>query len=145
MVVAALLTSVSAVSMTVALPASASASTSADHRLGSIRSSAAHGGYARATITVTGFSAETFSVYGTLYDRDGHRDHCAYIRARFHYSGGGTGWAQPRWFCVPSHVYDLTSDGEIRRVDVKICVYDRKRRSISHCRVETIRDEDLAN
>ncbi|MFC3979770.1 hypothetical protein [Streptosporangium jomthongense] len=121
-----------------ALPAAA------DYRLGSVRTSAGHGGYAKATVRITSFGAETFKVYGTLYDRDPHRDHCAYIRARFHYTGGGTGWAQPRVTCAPSGSYRLGSDGEITRVDIKICLYDRRTRSLGYCRVDSIRNEDLA-
>ncbi|MEV7008709.1 hypothetical protein [Streptosporangium sp. NPDC051022] len=138
-ILAALVTSVSPA--VTALPASANT----DYHLGPVRSSGAHSGYAKATVTITSFSAETFKVYGTLYDRDPHRDHCAYIRARFHYMGGGTGWAQPRRSCAPGHSYKLSSDGQIKRVDIKICVYDRRWRSLSYCQVDTIRDEDLAN
>ncbi|MFD0889729.1 hypothetical protein ACFQ08_34760 [Streptosporangium algeriense] len=132
-------------SANVSAGAPAGALTSADYRLGPVRSSAAHGGYAKATVRITSFGAETFKVYGTLYDRDPHRGHCAYIRARFHYMGGGTGWARPRGTCAPSGRYELSSDGEIKRVDIKICVYDRRTRSLGHCRVDSIRNEDLAN
>ncbi|MFF4777087.1 hypothetical protein ACFY05_29930 [Microtetraspora fusca] len=112
---------------------------------GPVRSKGGHGGYATADVWITDFSAETFVVSGTLYDRDRHRDHCAYIRARFHYAGGGTGWAQPRTTCAASSGFRLSSDGEITRVDVKVCVLDRARRTTLSCYIDPIKAETVAN
>ncbi|MEV4242709.1 hypothetical protein AB0J63_04785 [Streptosporangium canum] len=117
----------------------------AKHHWGPVRSAAGHSGHAAADVWITDFGAETFAVSGTLRDRDPHRDHCAYIRARFHYVGGGTGWAQPRSTCRPSGAFRMSSDGEITRVDVRVCVLDRGRRTTSSCHVDVIRAEDIAN
>lgn len=117
----------------------------AKHHWGPVRSATGHSGHAAADVWITDFGAETFAVSGTLRDRDPHRDHCAYIRARFHYVGGGTGWAQPRSTCRPSGAFRMSSDGEITRVDVRVCVLDRGRRTTSSCHVDVIRAEDIAN
>ncbi|MFF5210041.1 hypothetical protein [Streptosporangium sp. NPDC000396] len=129
----------------VGLPATAEAGVGPVHHWGPVRSAAGHSGHATADVWITDFSAETFVVSGRLRDRDPHPGHCAYIRARFHYSGGGTGWAQPRSTCEASDGFRLSSDGEITRVDVKVCVLDRSRRTTSHCHVDAIRAEDIAN
>ena len=73
----------------------AQAQAAARFHWGPVQSSAGHSGYAKADVWITGFSTETFAVSGKLYDRDKHRGHCAYVRARFHYTGGGTGWSRP--------------------------------------------------
>ncbi|GAA0849897.1 hypothetical protein ACFQVD_11380 [Streptosporangium amethystogenes subsp. fukuiense] len=112
---------------------------------GPVRSAGGHGGYARANVWITDFGAETFTVSGTLHDRDGHPGHCAYIRARFHYTGGGTGWARPRSTCRANDLFRLSSDGEITRVDVRVCVLDSRKRRTSHCHVDVIRAETVAN
>ncbi|GLW99633.1 hypothetical protein [Microtetraspora sp. NBRC 16547] len=127
---------------TLAAPADAAA---ARLHWGPVQSRSDHGGYATADVWITDFSAETFVVSGTLYDRDGHRDHCAYIRARFHYPGGGTGWARPRTTCAAKSSFQLSSDGEITRVDVKVCVLDRAQRATLSCYVDPIKAETVAN
>ncbi|MDP9863708.1 MULTISPECIES: hypothetical protein [Streptosporangium] len=127
-----------------ASPAAAAAA-GVKHHWGPVRSAAGHSGHAAADVWITDFSAETFTVSGTLRDRDPHRNHCAYIRARFHYVGGGTGWAQPRSTCRAGDTFRLSSDGEVTRVDVKVCVLDRGRRAISYCHVDAIREEVVAN
>ncbi|MER5425396.1 hypothetical protein [Streptosporangium roseum] len=131
--------------VTAAVSTGATAPAGAKHHWGPVRSAAGHSGHAVADVWITDFSAETFAVSGTLRDRDPHRDHCAYIRARFHYTGGGTGWARPRSTCGPSGAFRLSSDGEITRVDVRVCVLDRGRRTTSSCHVDVIRAEDIAN
>ncbi|MEU7988151.1 hypothetical protein AB0B56_25080 [Streptosporangium canum] len=128
-----------------ATTAGVTAPAGAKHHWGPVRSAAGHSGHAAADVWITDFGAETFAVSGTLRDRDPHRDHCAYIRARFHYVGGGTGWAQPRSTCRPSGAFRMSSDGEIARVDVRVCVLDRGRRTTSSCHVDVIRAEDIAN
>lgn len=128
-----------------AAKATVTAPAGAKHHWGPVRSAAGHSGHAVADVWITDFGAETFAVSGTLRDRDPHRDHCAYIRARFHYVGGGTGWAQPRSTCRPSGAFRMSSDGEITRVDVRVCVLDRGRRTASSCHVDVIRAEDIAN
>ncbi|MEV4180419.1 hypothetical protein AB0J28_03105 [Streptosporangium canum] len=128
-----------------AAKATVTAPAGAKHHWGPVRSAAGHSGHAAADVWITDFGAETFAVSGTLRDRDPHRDHCAYIRARFHYVGGGTGWAQPRSTCRPSGAFRMSSDGEITRVDVRVCVLDRGRRTTSSCHVDVIRAEDIAN
>ncbi|WP_433352593.1 hypothetical protein ACQP25_05370 [Microtetraspora malaysiensis] len=130
-----------------ATAAATATATAAGARLhwGPVRSRGGHGGYATADVWITDFSAETFVVSGTLYDRDRHRDHCAYIRARFHYAGGGTGWAQPTTTCAARGGFRLSSDGEITRVDVKVCVLDRARRATLSCYVDPIKAETVAN
>ncbi|MCC5578149.1 hypothetical protein IMZ11_21205 [Microtetraspora sp. AC03309] len=112
---------------------------------GPVQSKGGHGGYAKADVWITDFSAETFVVSGTLYDRDRHDGHCAYIRARFHYAGGGTGWAQPRSTCAAKSSFRLSSDGEITRVDVKVCVLDKARRATVNCYVDPIKASTVAN
>ncbi|WP_405087225.1 hypothetical protein [Microbispora sp. NBC_01389] len=105
---------------------------------GPVRSRAGHRGYAKADVWITRFTAETFVVSGSLYDRDAHGGHCAYIRARFHYIGGGTGWALPRTTCASRNAFRLSSDGRIRRVDVKVCVVDKARRATLNCHSDAI-------
>ncbi|MEU8196764.1 hypothetical protein AB0C10_23560 [Microbispora amethystogenes] len=105
---------------------------------GPVRSRAGHRGYATADVWITRFTAETFVVSGSLYDRDAHGGHCAYIRARFHYIGGGTGWALPRTTCASRNAFRLSSDGRIKRVDVKVCVVDRARRTTLNCHSDAI-------
>ncbi|WP_214103971.1 hypothetical protein [Acrocarpospora catenulata] len=112
---------------------------------GPVQSSAGHSGYAKADVWITGFKAETFVVSGKLYDRDKHRDHCAYVRARFHYAGGGTGWSQPRVTCSAKSSFRLSSDGEIKRVDVRVCLYDRGLRKTFKCYADAIKPEIIAN
>ncbi|WP_062347746.1 hypothetical protein [Herbidospora yilanensis] len=97
-------------------------------------------GRAQADVRITPFTAETFVVYGKLRDRS--PSHCAYIRARFHYTGGGTGWSRAKTTCS-SASFRLGSDGQIRRVDVKVCLYAAKK--TSRCYVEKITPEIIAN
>jgi hypothetical protein len=127
------------------VPASAEAAATARIHWGPVRSSAGHSGHAKADVWITGFSAETFTVSGTLHDRDRHRGHCAYIRARFHYTGGGTGWSQPSSTCSAKRSFRLTSDGEINRVDVKVCLYQTGSRKTFRCHVDAIKPEIIAN
>ncbi|GAB3150586.1 hypothetical protein [Microbispora hainanensis] len=105
---------------------------------GPVQSRSGHHGYAKADVWLTRFTAETFVVSGALYDRDAHGGHCAYVRARFHYAGGGTGWALPKATCAPRKPIRLSSDGRITRVDVKVCVYDRPRRTTLNCYTDAI-------
>ncbi|GGO79325.1 hypothetical protein [Nonomuraea cavernae] len=128
-----------------AVPASAQAASASRIHWGPVTSSAGHSGQARADVWITDFSAETFAVYGKLYDRDAHRGHCAYLRARFHYVGGGTGWSRPRTTCSAKSPFRLTSDGQIRRVDVKVCLYDSHRRKTVWCHADAIKPEIIAN
>ncbi|MFI6815874.1 hypothetical protein ACIBG7_25950 [Nonomuraea sp. NPDC050328] len=125
-----------------ALPAPASAA--AGVHWGPVQSAGGHGGYAKADVWISDFSAETFQVYGKLYDRDPHRDHCATVRARFHYAGGGTGWSRAKSTCSPSGSFRLSSDGEIKRVDVRVCVYDTARRATLKCHHDAITPEIIA-
>ncbi|MGW4663046.1 hypothetical protein [Streptosporangium sandarakinum] len=110
---------------------------------GPVRSAAGHSGHAAADVWVSDFSAETFVVSGTLRDRDAHRGHCAYVRARFHYAGGGTGWARPSTTCRASVPFRLSSDGEITRVDVRVCLLDAGRVPF-RCHVDPIKAETIA-
>ncbi|WP_157530472.1 hypothetical protein [Microtetraspora niveoalba] len=149
---AALLAAPLTIAAAVATPAGAAAPTgttasAAAARLhwGPVLSRGGHGGRAEADVWITDFSAERFVVSGTLRDRDGHRDHCAYIRARFHYASGGTGWAWPKTSCAPRSSFRLSSDGEITRVDVKVCVFDRARRTTLSCYIDPIKAETVAN
>ncbi|MGI5154342.1 hypothetical protein [Microbispora sp. CA-102843] len=112
---------------------------------GPVQSRSGHRGYAKADVWITRFTAETFVVSGTLYDRDAHGGHCAYVRARFHYVGGGTGWAQPRTTCASGSPFRLSSDGQIKRVDVKVCVLDRPRRTTLNCYADAITPAVIAN
>lgn len=133
---------------TQAAPASATRTRSAAAPLihwGPVRSRAGHRGYAKADVWITRFSAETFVVSGSLHDRDAHGGHCAYVRARFHYVGGGTGWALPRTTCAPRSTFRLSSDGQIKRVDVKVCVVDRARRATLNCHSDAITPGIIAN
>lgn len=128
------------------LPAAADAATR-DFDWGTITSSRAHSGRAVARVWVTSFSAKPFQVYGRLYDRDRHSGHCAYIRARFHYFEGGASWSPSRRFCASGGgrtSYRFAANGEVRRVEIKLCVAGGRRGPVTHCRTETIRDEDLA-
>ncbi|GII04876.1 hypothetical protein [Planobispora takensis] len=126
----------------------AAARTAGDYDLGTIRSSRKHSGHAKAKLWITSFSEKHFQAYGSLYDLDRHPGHCASIRAEFHYLKGGSGRSPERRFCASygrsRTGYLLESRGEIRRVDLRICVADGRRGPVSHCRTETIRDEDLA-
>lgn len=126
------------------VPAPAAAAASGIH-WGPITSSAGHSGHARADVWITDFGAETFTVYGKLHDRDAHPGHCAYTRARFHYAGGGTGWSRPRSTCSAKSSFRLTSDGQIRRVDVHVCLYDRGRRKPFRCHFDAVKPEIIAN
>ncbi|MEU6739905.1 hypothetical protein [Streptosporangium sandarakinum] len=110
---------------------------------GPVRSAAGHSGRAAADVWVSDFSAETFVVSGTLRDRDAHRGHCAYVRARFHYAGGGTGWARPSTTCRASAPFRLSSDGEITRVDVRVCLLDAGRVPF-RCHVDPVKAETIA-
>ncbi|GGQ12019.1 hypothetical protein [Streptosporangium pseudovulgare] len=110
---------------------------------GPVRSAAGHSGRAAADVWVSDFSAETFVVSGTLRDRDAHRGHCAYVRARFHYAGGGTGWARPSTTCRASTPFRLSSDGEITRVDVRVCLLDAGRVPF-RCHADPIKAETIA-
>lgn len=112
---------------------------------GPVQSRSGHRGYAKADVWITPFTAETFVVSGRLYDRDAHGGHCAYVRARFHYVGGGTGWALPKTTCAPKKTIRLSSDGQIKRVDVKVCVYDRARRTTLNCYADAITPAIIAN
>lgn len=123
----------------------APARAAADIHWGPVRSAAGHAGHARADVWISGFSAETFVVRGSLHDRDGHRGHCAQIRARFHYAGGGTGWSRPRSTCSPKASFRLSSDGEIKRVDVRVCLLDRAQRRTFKCHADAIKPEIIAN
>ncbi|GAA3446990.1 hypothetical protein [Planomonospora venezuelensis] len=120
------------------------------YNLGFIRSSRKHTGYARASFWISSFGEKHFQVFGRLYDRDPHPGHCASVQARFHYDKGGTGRSPSRRYCHTSPHreeytgYLLESKGPIHRVDVKICVADGRRGPVSHCRTETVRNEDLA-
>ncbi|WP_157521614.1 hypothetical protein [Herbidospora cretacea] len=96
-------------------------------------------GRASADVWITPFTAETFVVYGKLRDRA--PSHCAYIRARFHYAGGGTGWSRVRATCSTA-AFRLSSDGRIRRADVKVCLY--KAKTTSRCYTEKITPEIIA-
>ena len=125
------------------LPAQAEAA--ARIHWGPVQSSAGHSGYAKADVWIAGFSAETFAVSGKLYDRDKHRGHCAYVRARFHYTGGGTGWSRPSSTCSAKKSFRLTSDGEINRVDVKVCLFHTGQRKAFQCHVDVIKPEIIAN
>lgn len=127
------------------VPASAQAATAARIHWGPVKSSAGHSGYANADVWITDFRAETFAVYGKLDDRDTHRGHCAYARARFHYVGGGTGWSRPSSTCSAKSSFRLTSDGEINQVDVKVCLYDLGLRKAFKCHVDAIKPEIIAN
>ncbi|MEU4547142.1 hypothetical protein [Nonomuraea dietziae] len=129
----------------VGVPASAQASAASPIHWGPVTSSAGHSGHARADVWITDFSAETFTVHGTLHDRDTHRGHCASIRARFHYVGGGTGWSLPRSTCSAKSSFRLTSDGEIKRVDVRVCLYDLRLRKTFTCHADAITPEIIAN
>lgn len=128
-----------------ATPSAAAAAAGPAHHWGPVRSAAGHAGHARADVWLTDFGAETFVVSGTLHDRDAHPGHCAYIRARFHYTGGGTGWAGPRSTCAPGGAFRLSSDGEIRRVDVRVCLVNRATRRIAYCHTDPIKAETVAN
>ncbi|WP_182908192.1 hypothetical protein [Microbispora sp. H13382] len=112
---------------------------------GPVQSRSGHHGYAKADVWTTRFTAETFVVSGTLYDRDTHSGHCAYVRARFHYVGGGTGWARPQTTCASRGSFRLSSDGQIKRVDVKVCVLDRPRRTTLKCYADAITPAIIAN
>ncbi|MGW5262640.1 hypothetical protein ACWEQG_16825 [Microbispora sp. NPDC004025] len=112
---------------------------------GPVRSGSGHHGYAKADVWTTRFTAETFVVSGTLYDRDAHSGHCAYVRARFHYAGGGTGWALPKTTCASRASFRLSSDGRIKRVDVKVCVLDGARRTTLKCYADAITPAIIAN
>ncbi len=128
------------------LPAApAGAATASLIHWGPVQSRSGHHGYAKADVWITRFTAETFVVSGTLYDRDAHGEHCAYVRARFHYAGGGTGWAPPKTTCAPKKPIRLSSDGRITRVDVKVCVYDRARRTTLNCYADAITPAVIAN
>ncbi|GIH96844.1 hypothetical protein ACFFMN_36425 [Planobispora siamensis] len=128
--------------------AGAAAQAARDYDLGTIRSSRKHSGHAKAKLWITSFSEKHFQAYGSLYDLDRHPGHCASIRATFHYLEGGAGRSPERRFCAShgrSRVgYLFESKGEIRSVDLRICVADGRRGPVSHCRTETVRDEDLA-
>ncbi|GHH71940.1 hypothetical protein GCM10017673_26220 [Streptosporangium violaceochromogenes] len=132
-----------------ATPFAASSATGAAakpaHHWGPVRSATGHAGHARADVWLTDFSAETFVVSGTLHDRDAHPGHCAYIRARFHYTGGGTGWARPRSTCAASGAFRLSSDGKIRRVDVRVCLVNRTTREVASCHTDPVKAETVAN
>ncbi|MGI5268696.1 hypothetical protein ACQEUU_06060 [Nonomuraea sp. CA-218870] len=112
---------------------------------GPVASAAGHSGKARADVWISDFGAETFVVRGKLYDRDAHAGHCAYVRARFHYAGGGTGWSRPSTTCAARKSFRLSSDGEIKRVDVRVCLYDRATRKTFRCHADAIKPEIIAN
>nr|WP_055500978.1 hypothetical protein [Nonomuraea pusilla] len=116
--------------------------------MGTISSSSGHVGRATARVWISSFSEKHFQVYGSLHDRDRHPGHCASIRARFHYLGGGTGWSPARRHCASYGKgragYLFESRSAIRRVDVRICVADGLRGPTSYCRTLTVRDEDVA-
>ncbi|WP_169948488.1 hypothetical protein [Microbispora sp. H11081] len=112
---------------------------------GPVRSKSGHHGYAAADVWLTRFTAETFVVSGTLRDRDAHSGHCAYVRARFHYVGGGTGWARPKSTCASRASFRLSSDGQVKRVDVKVCVLDKQRRTTLRCHADAITPAIIAN
>ncbi|MFG1941384.1 hypothetical protein [Nonomuraea sp. NPDC048826] len=125
------------------LPAPAQAA--AGIHWGPVASAKGHSGQAKADVWITGFSAQTFVVRGRLYDRDAHPGHCAYVRARFHYAGGGTGWSRPGTTCSARKSFRLSSDGEIKRVDVRVCLYDRGARKTFKCHADAIKPEIIAN
>ncbi|GAA2849953.1 hypothetical protein GCM10010517_07400 [Streptosporangium fragile] len=129
------------------LPAAAHATAQDDYYLGTVRSASGHSGYAKAHLWVTPFNEEYFTAYGRIYDRDRHPGHCAWVRAKFHYRKGGSAWSPVRWSCASSGYrgFLFETRGAVRRVDLKVCVYQPKRNALSHCRVGTTRDEDLAN
>jgi len=139
----ALIGGVLACLLAVGVPASAQAA-AARYHWGPVESAAGHTGKAKADVWITGFNVETFVVYGRLYDRDRHPGHCASIRARFHYAGGGTGWSRMRRTCSAKTSFRLTSDGEIRRVDVRVCLYDRARRTNFKCHADAITPQIIA-
>lgn len=134
-----------ALAMALGAPATAEAAAAPRLHWGPVQSKAGHGGYAKADVWFTDFSAETFVVSGTLRDRDKHPGHCAYIRVRFHYIGGGTGWSRPRWTCASKAKFKLSSDGEVNRADVRVCVLDRARRTTLKCHVDAIKASIVAN
>ncbi|GAA0442399.1 hypothetical protein GCM10010160_81620 [Acrocarpospora corrugata] len=128
-----------------AIPAPAQASATSPIHWGPVKSSAGHSGHAKADIWITDFTTEPFAVYGKLYDRDTHRSHCAYIRARFHYVGGGAGWSQPRSTCSAKSSFRLTSAGKTNQVDVKVCLYNLSPRKTFKCHTDAIKPEIIAN
>ncbi|GAT67929.1 hypothetical protein PS9374_03589 [Planomonospora sphaerica] len=116
------------------------------HHWGPVQSTAGHGGYAKADVWLSDFDSERFTVSGTLYDRDRHSGHCGYVRARFHYVSGGTGWAQGRYTCSSrGGTFKLSSDGEVDRVDVRVCVLNRKRNTLHNCHTDVIKASTVAN
>ncbi|MEU0486584.1 hypothetical protein ABZ260_46395 [Streptosporangium sp. NPDC006013] len=136
-----------ATALVLGLPTAASATAQGDFYLGTVRSGSGHSGYAKAQLWVTGFNQSHFTAYGKIYDRDRHPGHCAWVRARFHYQKGGPSWSPARWSCASSGSkgYLFKTKGQVKWIDLKVCVYQPKRNALSHCRIETIRDEDLAN
>lgn len=123
----------------------APAQAAADIHWGPVQSKAGHSGYAKADVWITDFTRETFVVRGKLYDRDRHAGHCAQVRARFHYAGGGYGWSRPRTTCAPKASFRLSSDGEIKRVDVWVCLYDKATRKTFTCHADAIKPSIIAN
>ncbi|WP_459799975.1 hypothetical protein [Herbidospora sp. RD11066] len=97
-------------------------------------------GRVAADVWITPFKAQTFVVYGKL--RDKAPGYCAYIRTRFHYTGGGTGWSRAKTTCSTAS-FRQSSDGSIKRADVKVCLYRAK--TISRCYTEKITPEIIAN
>lgn len=103
-----------------------------------MQSKAGHGGHAKADVWFTEFGAARFVVSGTLRDRDRHPGHCAYLRVRFHYVGGGTEWTRPRTTCSRTG-FRFSSAGQVHRADVRVCVLDRTRRATLKCHADAIK------
>ncbi|WP_449061700.1 hypothetical protein [Planomonospora algeriensis] len=115
------------------------------HHWGPVQSASGHGGYAKADVWLSDFDSERFVVSGTLYDRDRHSGHCGYVRARFHYVSGGTGWSQVRYTCASKGAaFKLSSDGEVDRVDVRVCLVSYRTNAIFRCHTDAIKASTVA-
>ncbi|MBB5961056.1 hypothetical protein [Planomonospora venezuelensis] len=116
------------------------------HHWGPVQSKSGHGGYAKADVWLSDFRSERFVVSGKLYDRDGHSGHCAYMRVRFHYKSGGTGWSQVRYTCsTKGKSFKLSSDGEVTRADVRVCLVSYRTNGIFSCYTDPIKASTVAN
>ncbi|MBG0827218.1 hypothetical protein HS041_05520 [Planomonospora sp. ID67723] len=116
------------------------------HHWGPVQSKSGHGGYAKADVWLSDFKSERFVVSGTLYDRDSHSGHCAYMRVRFHYKSGGTGWSQVRYTCsAKGKSFKLSSDGEVTRADVRVCLVSYRTNGIFSCHTDAIKASTVAN
>ncbi|MEV0975182.1 hypothetical protein [Microtetraspora glauca] len=122
------------------LPAGASATAREDDRyLGMMRSASGHSGYAQTKVWDTGTDGRDYAVYGRIYDRDRHSGHCGWVRARFHFRKGGSAWSPARWTCASAYKGFLFEAGrDVKGADLKICIYQPKRRATSYCRTESI-------